>query len=59
MIWIKGNNKKNHTSWQKNQCPGKKKGYAPRNMIELSMVYDKIQTENGFSELSTTERQEI
>ena len=28
-------------------------------MIELSMVYDKIQTENGFSELSTTERQEI
>ena len=28
-------------------------------MIELSMVYDKIQTENGFSELSTAERQEI
>jgi len=28
-------------------------------MIELSMVYDKIQVENGFSELSTAERQEI
>jgi len=28
-------------------------------MIELSMVYDKIQVENEFSELSTTERQEI
>ncbi|KAH1189228.1 Developmentally-regulated G-protein 1 [Glycine max] len=28
-------------------------------MIELSMVYDKIQTENGFSKLSTVERQEI
>ena len=24
-IWIKGKNKKNCTSWQKNQCPGKKK----------------------------------
>ena len=20
-IWIKGKNKKNHTNWQKNQCP--------------------------------------
>ena len=24
-IWIKGKNNKNHRSWQKNQCPGKKK----------------------------------
>ena len=24
MIWIKGKNKKNHTSWQENQCSGKK-----------------------------------
>ena len=24
-IWIKGKNKKNLTSWQKNQCPGKKR----------------------------------
>ena len=23
-IWIKGKNNKNQTSWQKNQCPGKK-----------------------------------
>ena len=23
VIWIKGKNNKNHTSWQKNQCPGK------------------------------------
>ena len=23
VIWIKGKNKKKHTSWQKNQCPGK------------------------------------
>ncbi|KAG4917788.1 hypothetical protein JHK85_056069 [Glycine max] len=38
---------------------GKNKDCAPRNMIELSMVYDKIQTENGFSKLSTVERQEI
>ena len=24
-IWIKGRNKKNHTSWKKNQCPEEKK----------------------------------
>jgi len=24
VIWPKGNNKKSHTSWQENQCPGKK-----------------------------------
>ena len=24
-IWIKGKNNKSHTSWQKNQCLGKKK----------------------------------
>ena len=24
MIWIKGKNTKNHTSWLENQCPGKK-----------------------------------
>ena len=24
VIWIKGKNMKNQTSWQENQCPGKK-----------------------------------
>jgi len=23
VIWIKGKNTENHTSWQENQCPGK------------------------------------
>ena len=47
VIWIEGKNTKNHTSWQQNQYPEKKKGEGGADAKTSEVEIGKVEEERG------------